>query len=199
MIRVEEALNKILDAVSPLGMEKVNILDARGRVIGEDVYAGRAIPPKDNSAMDGYALRAGDTRGASAGTPAMLEVVEEIPAGTIPEKRIGPGQAAHRKAIAHVGAHRHVREQRIVLKHRVERAAVDRQIVDHRAVKPDLACAGRNEAADQPQDGGLARARGAEDDQKLAILDRQVDILQNPGGAVGLGHATKFDQSSAFA
>jgi len=94
MIRVEEALNKILDAVSPLGLEKVNILDALGRVIGEDVYAGRAIPPKDNSAMDGYALRAGDTLGASEETPAILEVVEDIPAGSIPEKRIGPGQAA---------------------------------------------------------------------------------------------------------
>ena len=56
--------------------------------------AGRAIPPKDNSAMDGYALRAEDTRGASAETPVRLEVVEEIPAGAIPEKRIGPGQAA---------------------------------------------------------------------------------------------------------
>ncbi len=94
MIRVEEALKHILDAVSPLGLEKVNILDALGRVIGEDVHAGRAIPPKDNSAMDGYALRAGDTRGASEETPAILEVVEEIPAGFIPEKRIGPGQAA---------------------------------------------------------------------------------------------------------
>ena len=94
MIHVEEALKNILDAVSPLGLEKVNILDALGRVIGEDVYAGRAIPPKDNSAMDGYALRAGDTRGASEETPAILEVVEDIPAGSIPEKRIGPGQAA---------------------------------------------------------------------------------------------------------
>jgi len=94
MIRVEEALKNILNAVSPLGLEKVNILDALGRVIGEDVYAGRAIPPKDNSAMDGYALRAEDTRGASEETPAILEVVEDIPAGSIPEKRIGPGQAA---------------------------------------------------------------------------------------------------------
>lgn len=94
MIRVEEALSKILDAVSPLGQEKVNLLDALGRVIGEDVYAGRTIPPKDNSSMDGYALRAGDTRGASAETPAILEVIEEIPAGSCPARRIGPGQAA---------------------------------------------------------------------------------------------------------
>ena len=63
MISVEDALKRILDSISPLGLEKVNILDALGRVIGEDIHAGRDIPPKDNSAMDGYALRAEDTRG----------------------------------------------------------------------------------------------------------------------------------------
>src|SRR5512145_2327809 len=94
MISVEEARNRILDAFSPLGLEKVNILDALGRVIGEDVCAGRSIPPKDNSAMDGYALRAADTRGASPEKPIFLDVVEDIPAGSIPEKRIGPGQAS---------------------------------------------------------------------------------------------------------
>jgi len=94
MISVEEARNKILDAISPLGLEKVNILDALGRVIGEDVYAGRAIPPKDNSAMDGYALRAEDTRGASVESPVRLAVVEDIPAGAVPRKRVGPGEAA---------------------------------------------------------------------------------------------------------
>jgi molybdopterin molybdotransferase len=94
MVRVEEALKKILDTVSPLGMEKVSLLDTLGRVIGEDIYAGRALPPQDSSAMDGYALRAGDTRGASETIPAILEVVEEIPAGSIPEKRIEPRQAA---------------------------------------------------------------------------------------------------------
>lgn len=94
MIRVEEALAQILDAVSPMALERVNILDALGRVIGEDIYADRTIPPKDNSAMDGYALRAEDTSGASDNNPAILEIVEEIPAGAIPEKRIGPGQAS---------------------------------------------------------------------------------------------------------
>jgi molybdopterin biosynthesis enzyme len=94
MISVEEARNKILDAVSPLGLEKVNILEALGRVIGEDVYATRAIPPRDNSAMDGYTLRTEDTRGASPESPVRLDVIEEIPAGAIPAKAIGPGEAA---------------------------------------------------------------------------------------------------------
>jgi molybdopterin molybdotransferase len=94
MISYEEALRNILEAISPLGVEKVNILDALGRVIGEDICAGRSIPPKNNSAMDGYALRAGDTAGASPEHPVRLEVVEDIPAGVVPQKRIGPGQAA---------------------------------------------------------------------------------------------------------
>lgn len=94
MISVDEALKRILEAISPLGLEKVNILDALGRVIGEDIHAGRAIPPKDNSAMDGYALRAADTLGTSPEKPVILDVVEDIPAGSIPRKRIEPGQAA---------------------------------------------------------------------------------------------------------
>lgn len=94
MIRVEEARIRILDSVSPLGMEHVNLSDALGRVIGEDIHAGRAIPPGDNSAMDGYALRAEDTVGAASEHPVRLEVIEEIPAGSVPAKRIGPGQTA---------------------------------------------------------------------------------------------------------
>ena len=94
MIRVEEALTKILEAVSPLGLENVNIVDGLGRVIEEDIRCDRAIPPEDRSAMDGYALRAGDTERAGQENPVRLEVIEEIPAGNMPAKRIGPGQAA---------------------------------------------------------------------------------------------------------
>jgi molybdopterin molybdotransferase len=94
MISVEEALKRILDSFFPLGLEKASILDARGRVIGEDIYAGRAIPPKDHSTMDGYALRSADTRGTSPENPAVLDVVDNIPAGTIPKMRIEAGQAA---------------------------------------------------------------------------------------------------------
>ncbi|MBN2845560.1 MAG: molybdopterin molybdotransferase MoeA [Deltaproteobacteria bacterium] len=94
MIRVEEALNHILNSVSPLDLEKTDILNALGRVIGEDIYAGRNIPPKDNSAMDGYALKSEDIKGASADAPAIVETIEDIPAGYLSQKTIGPGQAA---------------------------------------------------------------------------------------------------------
>ncbi len=94
MISVEDALQNILDSVAPLGMEKVNILSSLGRVIGETIIAGRAIPPKDNSAMDGYAVRSEDTFGASEKSPVLLTVIEELPAGSVSTKTIGKGQAA---------------------------------------------------------------------------------------------------------
>lgn len=94
MISVEEALDRILGSIEPLGIEKVNILDSLGRVIGEDVCASRNIPPRNNSAMDGYAVRWEDTRNASRERPVVLDVVEDIPAGAIPGKRIGTGKVA---------------------------------------------------------------------------------------------------------
>ncbi len=94
MISVEDALNQILKAIVPLGQEKVNILNSLGRVIGEDIYADRNIPPKDNSAMDGYAIRWKDTRGASRGSPIVLNVIEDIPAGAIPRKTVGRGESS---------------------------------------------------------------------------------------------------------
>jgi molybdopterin molybdotransferase len=94
MISVEDALNQILEVIVPLGQEKVGILDSIGRVIGEDIHANRNIPPRDNSAMDGYALRWEDTRGASISKPVILKVIEDIPAGTIPRKNIGSGESS---------------------------------------------------------------------------------------------------------
>jgi len=94
MISVEDALNQILEVIVPLCREKVSILDSIGRVIGEDIYANRNIPPRDNSAMDGYALRWEDTRGASISKPVILKVIEDIPAGTIPRKSIGSGESS---------------------------------------------------------------------------------------------------------
>jgi len=94
MISVEDALNKILEVFVPLGQEKINILDSLGRVIGEDIYATRNIPPRDNSAMDGYAVRWEDTSGASREKPVVLNVIEDIPAGTIPKEGVGKGESS---------------------------------------------------------------------------------------------------------
>jgi molybdopterin molybdotransferase len=93
MIPVDEALNKILSNVYPLGSEKVSILDALGRVISEDIQANRNIPPLDNSAMDGYALKYEDVQKASSNDPVRLEVIEDLPAGFISKKKLEKGKA----------------------------------------------------------------------------------------------------------
>ena len=93
MITVDEALNKILSNIYPLGVEKVSSLDALGRVIAEDIYVNRDIPPLDNSAMDGYALRFEDIQIASSNNPIRLEVIEDLPAGFISKKKLERGKA----------------------------------------------------------------------------------------------------------
>lgn len=94
MISVEKALKTILVHFRPLGLEKINILNARGSVIGEDIIAPRNIPSAANSAMDGYAVRYRDTRGANKNNPLTLKIIEDIPAGKIARKKINKGEAA---------------------------------------------------------------------------------------------------------
>ena len=93
MVTVEEALDKILSRIRPLGPERVSILEALGRVMAEDIYANRDIPPFNNSAMDGYAVRSGDIQDASSSHPVRLEVIEELPAGYMSKKKLTNGQA----------------------------------------------------------------------------------------------------------
>ena len=94
MISVEKALKTILVNFRPLGLEKINILEARKRVIGEDIFAPHNIPSADNSAMDGYAVRHIDTKGATKDKPLQLKIIEDIPAGKIALKKIKKGEAA---------------------------------------------------------------------------------------------------------
>lgn len=84
----------VLDATPTLGLEKISILDALGRVLGEDIVAERDNPPWDNSAMDGFAVRWEDIKQEQAiGKPVTLTVIEDVPAGKMPTKTVGPGQA----------------------------------------------------------------------------------------------------------
>ncbi len=93
MISVEGALEKVLSYVEVLEPERKPILDCLGQVLAEDVYSTIDIPPLDNSAMDGYALRAKDTRGAGESSPRYLVVVGEVAAGSMPTKEVRPGTA----------------------------------------------------------------------------------------------------------
>jgi molybdopterin molybdotransferase len=93
MISVEAALEKILSHIQPLGFEKVSLLESQGRVIAEDICAPRDIPPLDNSAMDGYAVRCEDVQHASSGRPVRLEIIEDLPAGSVSRKTLCKGEA----------------------------------------------------------------------------------------------------------
>ncbi|MGW6905013.1 molybdotransferase-like divisome protein Glp [Streptomyces sp. NPDC054940] len=91
---VDEHLEDILATVRPLEPIELQLLDAQGCVLVEDVTVPVSLPPFDNSSMDGYAVRVADVAGASEEFPAVLEVVGDIAAGLAEPPHVGPGQAA---------------------------------------------------------------------------------------------------------
>jgi len=93
MISVEQALEKVLSYVDVLGEELRPILDSIGQVLAEDIYSSIDVPPLDNSAMDGYALRSRDTHGASQQSPRLLRVIDTVTAGSISSYEVKPGTA----------------------------------------------------------------------------------------------------------
>jgi molybdopterin molybdotransferase len=93
MLTIDEAVRTILDSVAPLGTEPVGLTDAYGRILGEVIIADSDVPFSDNSAMDGYAVRAENVSGASEKSPVTLEVIGEAPAGTLFEEKIVSGTA----------------------------------------------------------------------------------------------------------
>jgi len=88
MLSVEEALEAILSRISVLGTERLDVLASLGRVLAEPIVSRREIPPWANSSMDGYAVRAEDTR---AGVT--LSVVGRVEAGALPSRAIARGEA----------------------------------------------------------------------------------------------------------
>ena len=94
MLSVDEARQRMLDTIPVLPSEKRGILACTGYVLAEVLPATENIPPFDNSAMDGYAVRAADVQDASEKNPAVLSVVETIAAGYAPTKQVAAGQAS---------------------------------------------------------------------------------------------------------
>jgi len=93
MISVEEALEKVLSYVDVLEAESAPILESQGQVLAEDIVSKIDIPPLDNAAMDGYAVRADDTRGASGQSPRFLRVIDTVIAGAISRREVTQGTA----------------------------------------------------------------------------------------------------------
>ena len=94
LTQLEEAQRIVLESTPILGLEKISILDALGRVLGEDIVAERDNPPWDNSAMDGFAVRWDDIKQEHAIQKAVtLTVIEDVAAGKMPSQSVGAGQA----------------------------------------------------------------------------------------------------------
>lgn len=94
MISVAQAKEQILNALPQLKTETLKIEDSLERILAEPVIADRDFPLFDNSAMDGIALRAADTTGASSENPVRLSLVETIPAGYAADQSLNTGQAS---------------------------------------------------------------------------------------------------------
>jgi molybdopterin molybdotransferase len=88
LLSVEEAAAQAVAVVRPGGVERVGLREALGRVLAEDVRATADVPPHDNSAMDGYAVRAADL----AVVPRELQVVGEVAAGHVASRPLAAGE-----------------------------------------------------------------------------------------------------------
>jgi len=93
-VSVGEALRRVLDAVAPVEAERAPLDECYGRRAAEDVVALEPVPHFRRSGMDGYAVRAADTVGASSAAPATLRVVGELACGEAANFAVPPGGAA---------------------------------------------------------------------------------------------------------
>ncbi|MDX1521108.1 MAG: molybdopterin molybdotransferase MoeA [Anaerolineae bacterium] len=94
LISVEDALQTILAEIRPVQTEKIPLHHSFNRVLAAPIVSDINVPPFANSAMDGYAVIAADTHGASGQRPVRLKVIDNIPAGVAPTSTLRPGTAA---------------------------------------------------------------------------------------------------------
>jgi molybdopterin molybdotransferase len=106
LVGLEEARRMVLERTTFLGSVGVPVREALGRVLAEEIVAPEPVPAEDNSAMDGYAVRAGDLAGARPGSPVVLRVAGESRAGQPAATPLGAGEAIaiSTGAVAPVGA-----------------------------------------------------------------------------------------------
>jgi len=93
LLSLEEARARMLEGLEPLPAEEVTLDEALGRVLAESLASRLTLPPWDNSAMDGFAVRAADVAGAASETPVSLQVTGEAAAGRVADGRVEPGTA----------------------------------------------------------------------------------------------------------
>jgi molybdopterin molybdotransferase len=88
IVDVWDAQKRLEPWIRPLGTEKVKLTDSIGRYLGENVVATHDFPHFRRSMMDGFAVRSADTKGASEECPVTLQVIESIPCGAVPTKKL---------------------------------------------------------------------------------------------------------------
>lgn len=92
-VELEQAIQIIREKVAVMGTEIVPLSEARGRILARQIVAEENVPPFDRSPYDGFAFRAKDLEEASKEHPVTLRIIEEVPAGKAPERKIGKGEA----------------------------------------------------------------------------------------------------------
>ena len=92
----DEARDKLLAALpdSEPDSESIDVVSALGRILAKDIHAPHPLPDFQRTTVDGYAVRASDTHGATESLPAYLTLIGEVPMGDSPSFEIGPGQCA---------------------------------------------------------------------------------------------------------
>jgi len=94
LLSLEKAIKIVLDEIKPLSGERVSLDNAHGRVLFEDIISRRDIPFTNNSAMDGFAVISDDLKDVDEKHPKILKIIEELPAGRIPSRKIKHGECA---------------------------------------------------------------------------------------------------------
>lgn len=118
MVSYEEALKIVLENCEKMAPKKVRLEESFGLVLSEDILSPVDIPPFDNSAMDGFAVRADDTVEASSEKPISLKIIQDLKAGTLPNLIVGKGEAMRIMTGAPIprGADAVIRKEYTVLK-----------------------------------------------------------------------------------
>ena len=93
MVSYQDALERMLKVVQPLASERLPLTAAYGRIVATPLVAPHAMPPFDQSLVDGYALRSSDTRAATPAQPVRLALGQTLTAGEHLEQPVGPRQA----------------------------------------------------------------------------------------------------------
>jgi molybdopterin molybdotransferase len=93
LVPLEEVQREVLGLMTPLEVVEVALADALGLALAEDVTTTEPVPSFANTAMDGYAVRAADTTGATSESPVRLRVTGELPAGRAPDRSVGAGES----------------------------------------------------------------------------------------------------------